>query len=352
MFDKIAPRYAEYDIDLGPIQLTDYTHTEYFSYLLAVYHIPPDFLPVDNNLINGKMPFDCTLAPGDAPCNAEAADLAKFRFETGKTHLLRLINAGGAGTQKFSIDGHDLVVIANDFVPVKPYSTKVATIGVGQRSDILVKATGKPTDAVWMRAELDVLCLNVTSYQPNATAAIYYPDADTNVLPNSQANEWDPLSKTVPLYPKMPTTPDVVKDVDITVVENGTGHVVFTVNNSSFYADYGEPLLRHAFYGEANFTDHPEYNVLNMGSATSIRLIVKNYWPVMHNMHLHGRTDFWVLAEGFGEWDGTITNPANPQRRDGQQLAPGTPEEPSFIVIQWEADNPGLTFARGRNARI
>lgn len=62
----------------------------------------------------------------------------------------------------------------------------------------------------------------------------------------------------------------------------------------------------------------------------------------MHNMHLHGTSDFWVLAEGMGEWDGTITNPQNPQRRDGQQLGLGTPEVPSFIVIQLELDNPGV----------
>lgn len=103
-----------------------------------------------------------------------------------------------------------------------------------------------------------------------------------------------------------------------------------------------EPLLRSAFYGESDFPQHPEYNVLNMENATSIRLIIRNYWPVMHNMHLHGRAEFWVLAEGYGNWDGTIINPENPQRRDGQQLAPGTPEVPSFIVIQWKADNPGV----------
>jgi FtsP/CotA-like multicopper oxidase with cupredoxin domain len=61
----------------------------------------------------------------------------------------------------------------------------------------------------------------------------------------------------------------------------------------------------------------------------------------MHNMHLHGHS-FWVLAEGFGEWDGTVTNPLNPQRRDGQQLAPGSPDDPSYIVIQFDADNPGV----------
>ncbi|KAI8944267.1 hypothetical protein F4801DRAFT_572364 [Xylaria longipes] len=59
-------------------------------------------------------------------------------------------------------------------------------------------------------------------------------------------------------------------------------------------------------------------------------------------MNLHGTSDFWVLAEGLGDWDGEITNPKNPQRRDGQQLGPGSPELPSYVVIQWEVDNPGV----------
>lgn len=78
------------------------------------------------------------------------------------------------------------------------------------------------------------------------------------------------------------------------------------------------------------------------GSNTSIRLIIRNFFPVMHNMHLHGHTSYWVLAEGRGDWDGTIVRPENPQRRDGQQLMMGTPDMPAYIVIQFEADNPGV----------
>ncbi|KAI1380751.1 multicopper oxidase-domain-containing protein [Hypoxylon crocopeplum] len=342
-----GPEVAQYDIDLGPILLTDHTHTDYFSYLLALYHIPADFLPLDNNLINGRMPFNCSL--NETGCNTDKANIAQFQFETGKTHLLRLVNAGGTGNQKFSIDDHDLVVIANDFVPIHPYTTKVITLGVGQRSDVLVKANGKPTDAVWMRSELDVLCLNLTAYQPNATAAIYYPEANMSAYPDTKGTTWgsndctnDPLSKTIPLFPKTPTEPHLIKNVDITVATNGSGNLLFYVDGSSFYADYDEPLLRSLYYGKTSFPSNPEYNVINTGNATSIRLIIKNYFSLPHNMHLHGTADFWVLAEGTGEWDGVITNPTNPQRRDGQQLRPGTSENPSYLVIQWEADNPGV----------
>ncbi|KAI0451212.1 multicopper oxidase-domain-containing protein [Xylaria acuta] len=344
-----GPKFFDYDVDLGPIILTDYIHVEYFSNLLALYHMPPDFFPINNNLINGKMPYDCKLAPNDTECTSNGITGAQFEFQPGRTYLLRLINAGGFGSQKFSIDNHNLVVVANDFVPVKPYRTKVVTLGNGQRSDVLVKATGKPRDAVWMRSDLDLVCLGVPSDQQNATAAVFYPEADKTRKPVSKGADWvsnncanDPLSQTVPLFPESPGQPDVTMYVDITVGFNSTGSGLYYVNNSTYYANYGDPLLRDVYYGKTNYSDEPQLNVINTGSARSIRLVVRNYYPVMHTMHLHGTQGFWVLAEGTGTWDGTITNPRNPQRRDGHMMGFGSPEEPTFMVLQWNADNPGM----------
>ena len=57
-------------------------------------------------------------------------------------------------------------------------------------------------------------------------------------------------------------------------------------------------------------------------------------------MHLHGH-NFNVLAEGFGKWDGHIMNAQNTQRRDTQLLQGGTPDNPAYIVLQYNTDNPG-----------
>ena len=100
-----------------------------------------------------------------------------------------MINAGGTATQKFTIDNHNMTVIANDFVPVQPYTTSVVTLGVGQRSDILVEANGKPTDAVWMRSDLDSSCFTTEATQPHALAAMYYPEANST-SPNTTATPW------------------------------------------------------------------------------------------------------------------------------------------------------------------
>ncbi|KAI9157926.1 LOW QUALITY PROTEIN: extracellular dihydrogeodin oxidase/laccase-like protein [Paramyrothecium foliicola] len=345
-----GPQYAKYDIDVGPILLADHIHVDYHNYIMPIYNTPiPFYPPVKNNLINGKNPYDCALPLNGSQCTNQGPKRANFRFETGKTHLLRLINAGGSGNQKFSIDNHELIVISNDFTPIKPYKTKLVTLGAGQRTDVLVVAKGKSTDAVWLRAELDVRCLDVPTFQPNATAPIYYNKADTSRLPKTKGFAWkwdgcinEPLSKTVPLYSKRPPKPDITLNADITLGVNGTGHVIFFVNNQTLYAKYGEPILRDVYYGKTDFSDKPNLNVVNTGKAKSVRLVVTTNFRIQHSMHLHGVSDFWVLAEGNGKWDGRITNPSNPIRRDVQQMLLGTPEEPSYMVLQWESTNPGV----------
>ena len=74
-------------------------------------------------------------------------------------------------------------------MPVKPYTTKVITLGVGQRTDILVKANGKPTDAVFMRSDISLKCTG--SSQPHAYAAIFYEKANRKVLPTTPATPYD-----------------------------------------------------------------------------------------------------------------------------------------------------------------
>jgi hypothetical protein len=50
-----------------------------------------------------------------------------------------------------------------------------------------------------------------------------------------------------------------------------------------------------------------------------------------------------VLSEGFGTWNGTVTNPSNTQRRDVQLVRPAQDiNTPSFIVLQWTQDNPAV----------
>ena len=341
-----GPKNVNYDIDLGPVILSDWYHTDYFQLVEEVMNKnqPPPFST--NNLINGKMNYPC--ANTTLPCTPNAG-ISKFTFQSGKLHRLRLINAGSEGTQQFSIDDHEMTVMANDFVPVQPYTTKIVTLGIGQRTDVIVKATGKPTDSFWMRSNLNTLasgCSLNDGVSPQAVAAIYYQKASTTTQPTSTMDVTlpakcanDPLNKTIPFKPIAPKQVTKTVELDIDAITNDTS-LLFTVNNQTFRDDYNDPTLLEAKLG--NLTFAPERNVYNVGESGSVRFVVKNFFPAAHPMHMHGH-NFYILDEGFGDWDGkTIVNPANPQRRDVHLLLGAQNGTPAYIVVQFDLDNPGV----------
>lgn len=181
-----GPKNAPYDIDSGPLMLGDHYHKDYVDVVAAAAGNSSDFnvyVPTsDNSLINGKNNYNCSLAIGNTTCNSNAG-LSKFMFVSGKTHRLRLINGGAAALVKFSIDGHALQVIANDFTPIQPYNTDVVILGVGQRTDVLVKAIGKPEDAYWMRSTISLNCSVTTTTK--GLGVVLYERAGDSKLPAS-----------------------------------------------------------------------------------------------------------------------------------------------------------------------
>ncbi|KAL2143119.1 hypothetical protein VTI28DRAFT_333 [Corynascus sepedonium] len=336
-----GPTSENYDIDLGPIMLTDWYHKEYFDIVEEMLS-PNGNLAVasDNNLINGKMHFNCSaVAPGDpTPC-VNNAGISKFRFQTGKTHRLRLVNAGANGVQRFSIDEHTLTVIAEDFVPVKPYNTSVVTLGVGQRADVLVTANaGEPSSAFWMRSNLTGCSL---ARQPHALAAVYYDQANTSTTPSSTA--WDipdpstcaneDLDVTEPLFPITLPEATLTQTMDIETFTNASNITLWKFNGVSMRTDYNHPVILLA--NDGNFSYPAQWNVVNYQKHTAIRIIVNNRGIGSHPMHLHGH-NFYVLHEGPGAWDGTIVRPSNPLRRD-VYLVRGN----GHLVIQFDGQ-PGV----------
>lgn len=337
-----GPKNVAYDKDLGPVLLTDWNHDDYFTLVEQTMKpggFPP---PSDNNLINGKMNYDCTLIPAGGPACTPNAGISKFKFTKGKKHRLRLINASAEAIQRFTIDNHTMTVMANDFVPVKPYDTNVVTLGVGQRTDVIVEATLAADAAVFMRSTISGNCS--ATKQPLALAAIYYDQADTTKTPVSTATPFDDthcgnddLTKTVPFFPFPATgSPATTENVTITIARNATGSLEWFMNGSSFRANYNHPILLLANAGNTSYPFDPQWNVHNFGTNNSVRIIIQNQSGAAHPMHLHGH-NFNVLAEGPGTWDGTIAHIQNTQRRDVQIVQPG-----GFIAIQYNTDNPGV----------
>lgn len=354
-----GPKHTDYDVDLGPVMVGDYYHSEYHDVVAAAASNTTDFnvyVPwSDNSLINGKNSYNCSMAPPNTKCHPDAG-LAQFRFKPGKKHRLRLMNTGAAALVHFSIDGHKMQVITNDFEPLVPYTADYITLGVGQRTDIVVTADANPKATYWMRSTISLNC-SVT-HNPEARAIIAYEgheghhgnDRTHAQTPNSTisaaaaaANEKaflcqnDDLTKTVPFFPQPAELhPDTTETVTIDLFTNATGNHVWIMNNRTQYTDYNAPVLLQAYKQNFSFPA-PDANVYNFGSNRTVRLVLNTVYQSAHPMHLHGHA-FQVLAEGPGAWDGkTIVNAGNPLRRDTHMQ-----RRYGHLVVQFTADNPGV----------
>lgn len=266
-----GPKHEEYDIDIGPVITSDWYHQSYYDLVNATMNAPDPGRPPfsDNILINGKNNFPCANATSGQECTPNAG-LSKFKFESGKKHLLRLVNPSADAMIKFSIDGHKLKVISNDFVPIKPYTTNAVTLAVGQRTDVIVEGLTNVTSA-WMRADTGpagpASCSINSGVSPVALAGVYYDDADTSAVPTSTSSvtqaqlltcKNDDLSETVPYYCLAPDNSDVTtKKIDINLVKNATGNYEWTMNNVTFRGDYNDALLLQVNQGNTTF--EPEW---------------------------------------------------------------------------------------------
>ncbi|KAH0376109.1 putative multicopper oxidase, partial [Aureobasidium melanogenum] len=219
-----------------------------------------------------------------------------------------------------------------------------------QRTDIIVEADGSPTDSVWMRSNIKH-CSLTDGTVDEAVAAIYYENADNTTIPTSKSSVTttqlsycnnDDLSVTKPFFPITPDpNPSTTEDLVIEYRTNETDFNLWFVNNVSFRGDYNNPILLEAKLGNLDFPE--ENHVMNFGSNKTVRLVVYNYFSFGgHPMHMHGH-NIYVLAEGFGEWDNTVTNPSNPQRRDTVWVqAAKDKDTPAYVVLQIDQDNPGV----------
>ncbi|KAI1749746.1 multicopper oxidase [Xylaria castorea] len=345
-----GPRHIAYDVDIGPVMLGDYYHSEYHDVVKAAVSNSTDFnvyVPSsDNSLINGKNNYNCSMAPDNSTCYSHAG-LAQFYFRPGKTHRLRLINTGAAALIHFSLDGHKMKVISNDFEPVVPYNVDFVTLHVGQRTDVLVTADADPKETYWMRSTISLNC-SVT-YTTEAKAIVSYQKVSNVKLPNSNISsaasladeksflcQNDDLKKTVPFFPQaVDPYPSTVETITVDLFTNATGHHVWIMNNVTQYTDYTNPLLLEAYKGNLSFP--AQANVYNFGTNKTVRIVLNTVYQSAHPMHLHGH-NFQVLAEGPGAWDGkTIVNPQNPLRRDTH-----VQRRYGHLVIQFTTDNPGV----------
>ncbi|KAL7271307.1 hypothetical protein RUND412_005947 [Rhizina undulata] len=336
-----GPASADYDVDVGPIMVTEWYHHTAFS-LWDEAHTNPN-PSAQNGLINGTNTYDCTSST-DSNC-VGGGTRWETTFTKGLKYRMRFINTAVDTMFKLSIDNHTFTVISADFVPIVPYNTTYLSIGIGQRYDVIVEAN-EDVDNYWFHAYVQTSCSSTNENTNNIKGIIRYDGSSSTADPTStdamdgyvDSCDDETLADLVPYVSKDVTSTSfdtTFDDLSVDVVVSD-GIFKWRINGTSIVIDLGTPSLLELIDGNAYPTD---YNTVQLPDAnTWVFFVIETLVGVPHPIHLHGH-DFYILAQGTGTFNSSTSdiNFTNPMRRDVAMLPAS-----GYLVIAFLTDNPGF----------
>ncbi|KAG7375733.1 ferroxidase fet3 [Phytophthora pseudosyringae] len=339
---------------------------EYNVQLADIYHGDPGVPPMwDSILINNRGRYNCTAAAshGFTDCS-EDQPLARFRFEAGKTYLLRLMAMSALAPFAFSIDEHQFRVIAADGDSLVPTDLVTnITINIGQRYDLLVEAKDATNGSFWMRATgLNGLPWTAATganagegFNADGLAVVDYDECDEDSEPTTQrwnetstVGEFDftPVNATT-----LPATPD--DRVIIEFLFPGIGQVAVDGSgfNQFFVPDFA-PLLAIA---DGLTTEELPASTIprEIRYGDHVEIVLVNEQNEQHPFHLHGHSP-WVVGSGQATLAQVQSSSLSPLKLSGAMFrdvytVPPCPTDGAnactgvgYIVLRLEADNPGV----------
>ncbi|KAL4388508.1 hypothetical protein GQ457_09G010160 [Hibiscus cannabinus] len=336
--------------------------------------LPPNMS--DAHTINGK--------PGPLfPCSEKHT--FAMEVESGKTYLLRIVNAALNDELFFAIASHNMTVVEVDAVYTKPFVTQAILIAPGQTTNVLVRADRSP--GRYFMAARPFMDAPLPVDNKTATGIFQYKGIPNTVLPTlpqlPAPNDTDfalsynknlkslnsanfPANVPLKVDRKLFYTVGFGKDPCPTCV-NGT-RILASLNNISFVMPEIGLLQAHYFNTTGVFrTDFPDkppkpFNytgaplTANLGTAhgtrlskiafnSTVELVLQdtNLLTVeSHPFHLHGY-NFFVVGTGIGNFD-PVKDPAKYNLVDPvERNTVGVPTG-GWTAIRFRADNPGVWF--------
>ncbi|KAJ1946675.1 ferroxidase fet3 [Linderina macrospora] len=279
---------------------------------------------------------------------ADARQAAKLQLIPGQEYRVRLVNMASAMWFDFAIDGHDMSVIEVDGILTEPAPVRSVRLAPAQRASVLIRA--KPT-AAWnyrYRAKMYTLpeCANTRYYSGSVE---YAATAPVFGGPSVSAPEFNDIN-LVPLIREPLIVPERSVRLEVGAGKFSNGLTMHYINNIT-YAIPKVPSLYTALTTGALARDPrvygPQSNALVLRSFEKIELLMVNYGPLAHPMHLHGHA-FQVVEYGFTNGTKTVERPRTPWpiRRDTVTLGPF-----QYVAIRFQADNPGMWILHCHNDR-
>ncbi|XP_041000470.1 laccase-4-like [Juglans microcarpa x Juglans regia] len=335
--------------------------------------LPPNIS--DTHTLNGH--------PGPVPgCSSQGG--YTLHVESGKTYLLRIINAAVNDELFFKIAGHSLTIVEVDASYTKPFQTDTIFISPGQTTNALLtanQAIGKYLIAVTPFMDAPVGFDNLTNYAtlrykgtPANPPTILTTVPPQNATPLTHAFMDSLRSLNSKQYPtKVPLSLDhslffflgVGVNPCATCV-NGS-RLVADINNVSFvmptvalleaYYSNIQGVFTDDFPGNPpipfNYTGNSPSNIQTMNGTRLYRLAYNStvqivlqgtavIAPENHPTHLHG-FNFFVVGKGLGNFD-PYKDPLKFNLVDPVERNTIAVPTAGWTAIRFRADNPGVWF--------
>lgn len=308
-----------------------------------------------------------------------------MEVESGKTYLLRIINAALNDELFFAIAGHDMTVVEIDAVYTKPFTTQALLIAPGQTTNVLVQANQAPSR--YFMAARPFMDAPLPVDKQMATGILQYKGVPNTVLPSlPQLPASNDTAFALSYNKKLRSlnTPQFPVNVPLKVDRNlfytiGLGRnpcltcvngtrLTGSLNNISFVMPNIGLLQAHYSKIKGVFrTDFPDrpstpFNytsaplTANLGTSQGTRLSKLAFNSTVelvlqdtnlltvesHPFHLHGY-NFFVVGSGIGNFD-PAKDPANYNLIDPpERNTVGVPTG-GWTAIRFRADNPGNTY--------
>lgn len=271
-----GPATSDYDVDLGPVFVTDWYHESAFVLweemtMYGGFPVRPNAV-AKNGLFNGTNTYPC--AGSSDPACLGTGKRSEVVFEKGKKYRIRLIDPQTDGWMKFSIDGHKLTVIAADLVPIVPYQTDSVILSSGQRYDVIVEAD-QDVDTYWMRATYQTACNALTIDRNDIRGIVRYAGTIANGDPTTQ--QQPSITNSCGDEPYASLVPYVAKDVGIASEQENMNigwfyesDLVFhwSINTKAFEVDWQQPTNLMIYQNRSVFPT--EYNVYEIPADNKV----------------------------------------------------------------------------------
>lgn len=164
-------------------------------------------------------------------------------------------------------------MIANDFVPLEPYTTDSVLIGIGQRYDVVVTGLDDVDSGdYWLRGGWVTSCssnlnaagmLGIIRYDSSSTAD---PTTSSNVTETMSCGD-EPYESLVPYLALDVGTLSSAEEAFESLSDLTDSYFKWMLNSSSLYLNWSDPTLVQILNGDSMFPT--DYNDVGIDSTNS-----------------------------------------------------------------------------------